>query len=91
MAIPSVSITDPKFIYQNSVTTDIRNLWRKHGWAPPQRIKSRVRKVDILQGGQLIATVDRLDDHATLVDVKTRNGIDWFQLQREVQNVFRPG
>lgn len=89
MATPSIPITDPKFVYLNSVTTDIRNLWRRHGWVPPQRMQVRVCRAEILQAGRVIATVDRIDRHATLIDIRTTERFDWSELERQVQNVLR--
>lgn len=38
---PAIPVTDERFDYRDSVSTDVRITWRKAGWTPPKHSKKQ--------------------------------------------------
>jgi len=36
-SIPTVPVTDPKFVYVPSEKTDVQKTWEKFGWKPKEK------------------------------------------------------
>jgi|GEM_PF-2938883 len=44
-ALPTLPITDARFSYLNSASTDVRQTFKRFGWKEPNRKKQRAMKM----------------------------------------------
>ena len=40
-SLPTIPLTDNKFIYRNSSQTDVQSTWKRFGWQPKEQSNER--------------------------------------------------
>lgn len=48
---PTIPLTDRRFNYVPAANTDVRELWRKHGWRPKDEQVVQVKPLRVVKKG----------------------------------------